>query len=298
MPIIRWISTAFFFIAASFSWSKEIVVASYNLENYLGESLDSEVRSKTEKPKPEAQIQAVLSIIREMNPDILGVMEMGGRDVFLDFQKRLVECGLNYQFTEWIEGEDHTRHIALLSRYAIAKRDSQADMTFDLEGRRFHMARGILDVTIAASPTYSLRLVGLHLKSRRPVPEYDEKKFRAREAVVVRRYLDDILEKNPDENLLVFGDLNDTKNEFPITHILGVRGTPSALREIPLKDDAGLAWTHFWGAADVYSRIDYLLAGRGLWPEVILEKCGIFSSPLWREASDHRLVFLTISVPQ
>jgi len=298
MPIIRWILTAFFLAVVSFSWAKEIVVVSYNLENYLGESSATTPPSKTEKPKPEAQIQALLSMIQDLKPDILGVMEMGGKDVFLDFQNRLLGCGLNFKFTEWIEGDDHIRHIALLSRFPISKRDSQANMPFDLEGRRFHMVRGILDVTIEASPAYSLRLVGLHLKSRRPVPEYDEKKFRAREALVVRRYLDDILEKNPEEKLLVFGDLNDTKNEFPITHILGVRGTPSALREIPLKDDAGLTWTHFWGAADVYSRIDYFLAGRGLWPEVILEKCGIFSSPLWREASDHRPVFLTLSVPE
>lgn len=298
MPIIRWISAAVFFAVVSFCWSKEIVVVSYNLENYLGESVDSEPRFKTEKPKPEAQIQAVLSIIRELNPDILGVMEMGTREAFLDFKNRLAECGLNYPFAEWIEGQDVIRHMALLSRFPITHRDSQVDMPFDLEGRRFHMARGILDVTTEISPNYKLRLVGLHLKSRRPVPEYDEKKFRAREAMVVRRYLDGILEKNPNENLLVFGDLNDTKNEFPITHILGVRGTSVALREIPLKDDAGLAWTHFWAVADVYSRIDYLLAGRGLWPEVILEKCGIFSSPRWREASDHRPVFLTLSVPE
>lgn len=288
----------FFLTIVSFSSAREIVVASYNLENYLGESLGSESLSQAEKPKPEPGIQAILSILREIKPDILGVMEMGRQEVFKDFQKRLRQSGLDYPFSEWIQGDDPVRHIALLSRFPISKHDSQPDIPFEMEGRRFHMARGILDVTVDIASGYSLRLVGLHLKSRRPVPEYDEKKFRAREAVAVRQHLDEIFAKNPKENLLVFGDLNDTKNDFPITEILGVRGTPSALHEIPLKDESGLTWTHFWEAADVYSRIDYLLAGRGLWPALVLKKCGIFSSPMWREASDHRPVFLTLSVPE
>jgi endonuclease/exonuclease/phosphatase family metal-dependent hydrolase len=156
------------------------------------------------------------------------------------------------------------------------------------------MGRGILDVTVQISPEYRLRLIGLHLKSKRPVPMYDQQKFRAKEAMVVRSYLDQILAAEPGQNLLLYGDLNDTKNEFPIRQILGAPNSPAGLRDLYLRDRDGLTWTHFWDNADVYSRIDYLMANKGLWPEINLARSGIGSSRYTREASDHRPIYTTI----
>jgi endonuclease/exonuclease/phosphatase family metal-dependent hydrolase len=149
-------------------------------------------------------------------------------------------------------------------------------------------------VTVRITPEYRLRLIGLHLKSKRPVPMYDQQKFRAKEAVVVRSYLDKIIAAAPRQNLLLYGDLNDTKNEFPIREILGAPNSPSGLRDLYLRDGDGLTWTHFWDNADVYSRIDYLMANRGLWPEIIARRSGIGSSRDTREASDHRPIYTTI----
>ena len=99
-------------------------------------------------------------------------------------------------------------------------------------------------------------------------------------------------------NLLLFGDLNDTKNEAPIKDILGVSGTSSALRDIPLRDSSGLAWTHFWSDADVYSRIDYLLSSQGLWPKIQLSRSGIGGGREWSKASDHRPIYATITASE
>ena len=294
----RLLSTAILLAVVSFCGAREIVFASYNIENYLTMPRSSGDGVRIDKPKPEAEIQAGLSILGKIKPDILGIVEMGDEAMLRDFQSRLRQHGLNYDFTEWVQGDDATRHLALLSKFPIFQRHSRGDIPLDLDGRRFRMARGILDVTIDVSPTYKLRVVGLHLKSRRPVPEYDEKKFRAREAMAVRAHLDGVLKNNPNENLIVFGDLNDTKNEFPVIEILGPAKSPLGLRDIPLQDAQGMTWTHYWKTADIYSRVDYLLSSRGLWPEVLPRKSGIDSSPKWRQASDHRAIYTTLSITE
>jgi endonuclease/exonuclease/phosphatase family metal-dependent hydrolase len=111
----------------------------------------------------------------------------------------------------------------------------------------------------------------------------------------VRAHLDAILKVDSSVNLLLFGDLNDTKNESPVKDIQGIAGSHTAMRDLPLRDAHGLAWTHFWSEADVYSRIDYLLASEGLWPELKFSRSGIGGGREWSRASDHRPLYTTIS---
>jgi endonuclease/exonuclease/phosphatase family metal-dependent hydrolase len=272
----------------------EIVVASYNVENYwLGERETSASLIK-EPPKPEAEIAAVIKVLNRIKPDILGVMEIGDESMLEDFQKRLRTAGLNYPYREWIEGADEVRHICLLSRFPIVERNSRNDVPLDLDGKTLRMNRGILDVTVEVNPQYRLRLVGAHLKSRRDVPEYDQARMRAKEALLLREHIDEILAAEPATNLMLFGDLNDTKNEYPIRQIIGAKGSPSYMMDLWLRDGSGERWTYYWKTADEYSRIDYLLVSPGLAKEVIFEKCGIDDSPDWNEASDHRAIYAVI----
>lgn len=284
-----WIS----FIASA--EAREIVFAHYNLENYLTLSRKVGSRSVPVAPKPENEIRALIAVIQSIKPDILGVAEMGDQTLLADFQNRLRGAGMDFPHLEWVRGEEgNERHLALLSKFPIVASNSQSDVPLELDGRRHRMGRGILDVTVQVAPDYRLRLIGLHLKSKRAVPMYDQQKFRAKEALIVRSRLNQILAADPNQNLLLFGDLNDTKNEFPIREILGPSNSPAGLRDLPLHDRDGLTWTHYWENADIYSRIDYLMVSRGLWPEIRAKRSGISSSRHTREASDHRPIFTTI----
>lgn len=270
--------------------------ACYNLENYHGaETLPD---GRTIPPKSENEIEAAIGVIKKIRPDILGVVEMGDEAMFEDFRARLRAAGLDYRHAEWVRGADPTRHLALLSCGPIVARDSLDDVAFELNGTKQRVGRGILDVTVQAGPDYRLRLVGVHLKSRRPTPSFDEQAMRSKEAWAVRRHIDRIFSSDPGANLLVFGDLNDTKNEYPIKEIVGVQGTPGYMRELPLADNHGYKWTHHWAAADIYSRIDYILANKALWPKIDLARSGIDSSKNWRKASDHRALYAAIKVPE
>lgn len=278
--------------------ARDFVVAYYNLENYLPMPRVVDGRRVENAPKPESGIAALVAMLKRIRPDVLGVVEIGDQAMLADFQERLSAAGMVFPHSEWIASPEGGRHIALLSRFPIAARNSRPDVTFELDGRHHRMARGILDVTLEVAPDYRLRLVGVHLKSRRAVPAFDEKKFRAREALLVRRHLDAIFKAEPSVNLLLFGDLNDTKNEPPVRDIQGIPGSRAAMRDLPLRDSHGLVWTHFWSEADVYSRIDYLMASGGLWPELKLSRSGIGGGREWRRASDHRPLYTTISASE
>jgi endonuclease/exonuclease/phosphatase family metal-dependent hydrolase len=146
-----------------------------------------------------------------------------------------------------------------------------------LNGAKERVRRGFLDVTVEVHPEYRLRCVGAHLKSKLPSPE-GESLVRRYEAQKLREYLDAILHTNPKVNLLCYGDFNDTKNEASVQAVAGVRGSATYMTELLCRDSLGDRWTHFYRAADQYSRIDYLFASPGLLREVNRAKCLIYRS--------------------
>lgn len=263
----------------------EVVFAAYNLENYLS-------AAQGDAPKPEREIAALVRIVKDINPDILGVCEMGPRDQFEDFKKRLADAGLGYTDFEYVEGPDAQRHLALLSRLPIATHQSLADVPYTLNGRQEKIKRGMLDVTVQLDGAQTLRLVGVHLKSKLAVPEGDAL-IRRNEAHLLRGHIEKILAADPAARLLLYGDFNDTKNEPAIHEVMGPRGAPDFMSDLSLKDRDGDRWTQYWKVTDIYSRIDYIFASRALLPDVLREKCSIYRSADWNEASDHRPIIAT-----
>lgn len=264
-----------------------VVVAFYNLENY--QIAASIAGGGAAKAKSEESREAAADIIANARPDILGVCEMGSRESAFDLQKRLQARGIGLSSIEYVEGPDPDRHLALLTRFDALETHSQARVSFILEGRPQLVRRGFLEVVLEPAKGYRLRLLGAHLKSRLAVSEGDSL-VRRIEAELLRKRIDEILSQNPDENLLVYGDMNDTKDQMCIQTILGLRGGSASLTDLQGRDCVGDHWTHFWKTGDVYSRIDYLLASRGLVTEVTPHRTVIDRSTRWRAASDHRLI--------
>lgn len=268
--------------------SGEVVFAAYNLENYL-----SMERHGGDAPKPEREIAALVRIVKEINPDILGVCEMGPHDQFEDFKKRLADAGLGFVDFEFVDGPDPERHLALLSRCPIAARQSQTDVPFTLNGRQEKVKRGFLDVTVKTNGGSMLRVVGAHLKSKLAVKEGDAL-LRRNEAHLLRRHVEKIIAAEPSAHLLLYGDFNDTKNEPAIQEIMGPRGLPDHLTDLQLKDSVGDRWTQYWKIADIYTRIDFIFASPALLPEVVQSKSSVYRADGWNEASDHRPIIATL----
>ena len=66
------------------------------------------------------------------------------------------------------------------------------------------------------------------------------------------------------------------------------------LSDLWLRDEHGDRWTQYWKAADLYSRFDYFFVNAALSREVILPHSGIYRSPYWNQASDHRPIYVSI----
>jgi len=275
--------------AADAAVPEPVTFVIYNLKNYLG--MDRRVKGelKENAGKPEDEIVPLIAAIAATKPDLLGVCELGDKTHLDDLKSRLKEVGIDLPHTELVRAASgYDRNLALLSRFPIVARNSRDDLSYDIGKTRLPFQRGILDATVAVNEDYQLRLVGLHLKSKREVPEADQAEMRRNEAHLARQHIDGIFASDPDANLIVYGDLNDYPYEPPVKAVRGRYRSPGYLSDLKPADRFGFRWTHHWSYQDIYARIDYALVSDGISKEIDRDRCHIFHPTDWDKASDHR----------
>src|SRR4030095_17005311 len=94
-----------------FAAPREVVFCHYNVRNYVDSMPADETHKYATRAKPAAEINALISIIKDINPDILGVCEMGTPERFEDFKKRLGGDGLGYLSSEYVHAADRGRDL-------------------------------------------------------------------------------------------------------------------------------------------------------------------------------------------
>jgi endonuclease/exonuclease/phosphatase family metal-dependent hydrolase len=266
---------------------------SYNVENWLilEDRFDFETRQSSKNaPKPEKEKAAVIEILKQARPDVLGLCEIGTIEDLKEIQQLLQKAGIDLPHLHHSGGVDSTRFLGLLSRYPISKVTRHEKLNYRLNGREYSMQRGILDATVTHADGRSWRFMGLHLKSKREVQDGNQNQMRINEAQLLRKQIDQVLREDPKTRLIVYGDLNDTRMSPAIRIVQGPYNSPRTMTAIPLKDSRGLSWTHFWAKEDVYSRIDYILYSAALKDELVLDECHILDPSNWNDASDHRAI--------
>lgn len=277
-------------------------VATYNIENYL----DAPVTGRTAKPAAaKARVRDTLLALRA---DVVAFQEMGGTNALIELRDSLKTAGLDYPHWEHVSGRDTNIHVAVLSRFPIVARRPHTSDSFLLNDRRFRVSRGFAELDIQVAPKFQFTLLAAHLKSKRPVPEADQAELREQEARLLREKVEARLRADPSAPLLVLGDFNDTREARPVRVVIG-RGRNAlvdlrpeeASRSAPgtplLRIGANITWTYFYQREDTYSRFDYVLANRALASRLVPEQTCVFALPWWREASDHRPVLVTFSLP-
>ncbi len=292
--------TAAWLAAAIMPWRLEAAdtfsIATYNLENYL------DAPSGRRPAKSDASKAKIREGLRKLNADILALQEVGSQDALQELRSSLRADGLDYRHWEFVNGSDTNIHVAVLSKFPILARRSHTNESFLLNGRRFRVSRGIAEVDVRVNPNYKLTLLAAHLKSRREVPEADQADLREHEAVILRRFIEERLEADPDINLAVLGDFNDIRNSRPIKMLIG-RGTHSLIDTRPAErngDDQpspnprlpprNVVWTHYYAVEETYSRIDYILVSPGMAKEWDQAGSHVLAISNWGLASDHRPV--------
>lgn len=269
----------------------EVRFLSYNIKNYLTMKRYSREGPPTESFKPENEITALIEIIVNEEPDILGICEIGVKENLEDLQARLKKAGLDLPHVVHAGGRDETRHLGLLSALPIDRTDSEHHLPFVLGDNEYLMGRGILDATITL-PKGPTRFIGVHLKSKRPSDAYDEAEMRLNEARLLREHVNEIQAENPEARIVVYGDFNDTRKTPPLSMIMGRKGSKGYLGDIFVKDSRQHLWTHYWSYQQQYARFDYVLVSNSVMPEMNFSRSYIVDPPNWYDASDHRAIMV------
>lgn len=269
-------------------------VATYNVENYLDATIG------TREAKSERARAKVREAILALRPDVLALQEMGRPSALEELRTALAKEGLDYPHWEHAGGWDTNIFVAVLSRFPIVARRSHTNENYLLQGRRLQVSRAFVEIDVAVTDDYRLTVISAHLKSRREVAFADQADMRLAEARLLREKIDAVLKRNPNANLVVLGDFNDTK-DTPSTRAVIGRGKSRLIDTRPAErngdnepaprptwDPRNITWTHFYGVEDSYQRIDYLLISPGLAREWLPAETYVLTLPNWGIGSDHR----------
>jgi endonuclease/exonuclease/phosphatase family metal-dependent hydrolase len=276
-------------------------VATYNLENYLDQpTANRQAKSSEAKTKIRESILA-------MKPDVIALQEMGTTNALLELRASLTVRGCDFPFWEHSAGYDTNIFVAILSKYPFTARRSHTNEAFLLHGRRIRVSRAFAEVDVRVNPNYSFTLITAHLKSKRPVGVADESEIRLEEARLLREKIDADFAANPRLNLVVLGDFNDGKSSASTKAIIG-RGKTRLIDTRPAErngDDLppthpgyqprNVAWTHYYGMEDTYSRIDFILLSDGMAREWLPQETYVLTIPNWGQGSDHRPIVATFN---
>ena len=275
-------------------------VATYNVESYLDKA------TPTRPAKSSDSRAMVRQSILALKPDVLALEELGSSSALLELRDSLKTEGLDLPYWQLLFATDTNIHLALLSKFPFAASRPHTNDSFLLNGRRFHVSRGFAEVDISPKPDYSFTLLAAHLKSRRTLSEADEAELRLEEARILRDLIDARLAAEPNANLVVLGDFNDTKDSASAKAVIGsgkgrLVDTRPAERNVASLETAGppgseqrrVTWTHYYAKEDVYRRIDFLLLSKGMAREWIASESFVLAMKNWGLASDHRPIVAT-----
>ncbi len=286
-------------LSARFASAETFRVATYNLENYL------DAATQTRHAKSAEAKAKIRESILALKPDVLALQEMGSLSALQELRESLKGQGLDFPYWEHVTGYDTNIHVAILSKFPFTALRPHTNDDFLLNGRRFHVSRGFAEADIQVNTNYSFTLIAAHLKSKRPIPLADEAELRQEEAKVLREKIEARLAAHPDANLVVLGDLNDTKDSSSTKAVIG-RGKHKLVDTRPAErngdtfaearraaEQRNVTWTHYFAKEDLYSRIDYILLSTGLAREWVTNETYVLTIPNWGLASDHRPLVAT-----
>ena len=274
-------------------------VATYNVQNYL----DQPAHNRHVK-SPEARAKVRESILA-LKPDILALEEMGSTNALLELRDSLERGGVNFPHWEFVHGFDTNIHVAILSRFPFTALRPHTNDTFLLDGRRFRVSRGFAEADVQVATNCVITLLVAHLKSKVRTPLADETELRLEEGKLLREKIEALFAKNPNVKLVVLGDLNDNIAAESTRQVIG-KGRTRLVDTRPAerngdavqtgghaREPGNIAWTHFYGVEDTYSRLDYILLSPAMAKFWVTNETYVLALPNWAVGSDHRPIVAT-----
>lgn len=259
-----------------------LVLATYNVRNYLEQNRWHAGQYRFGHPKPEAEKQRIREVIRAANADVLFLQELGSAAHLEELRRDLEAEGLTYAWSHFALSEEGRTGLAVLSKRALR----QALLVEPRDtSQTSQMRRGLHEVAIPFGDA-QLRVLHVHLKSRYTV-DADDPEAAAERAVEIAHLAEAArirAEGWPEDWILLAGDFN-TPFEDGMMEPLRRIGRP-----VEVTDPSGAQWTYHHVKRDQRERID------GFWTPLSEARGTQFSGkavyPSLHDSkgSDHRLV--------
>jgi endonuclease/exonuclease/phosphatase family metal-dependent hydrolase len=248
-------------------------------------------------------------VIKDLNADVLGVVEAESRPALVRFSDNVVKAvgGVPYAHAMLIDGnDDRGIDVGLYSRkgYDIVSIHSHVDDA-DRTGRVF--SRDCAHFEIRTPKGNLLHLLVNHFKSKGYGSQTTSNAKRERQAARVKELYDGL--RAAGAFVAVLGDFNDTPDSAPLVPLLRQTDLKD-VSELDVFDDGGRPGTFGSGAAS--NKIDYILLSPALFSAA--RRGGIFRMGVWggkngtlfphypeitklsEAASDHAAIWVDIDV--
>lgn len=272
------------------------------------------VELKTARVEEEA-ITMTARMIRDMQADILALVEIESRPVLMEFHdyifKRLASS--SYKHMMVIDGnDDRGIDVGIMARHGFSIPSMRSHVDEEFDGNKV-FSRDCPEYIIESPGGEKIAVLPNHFKSKYGGNDQASKEKRRAQATFTAGYYQRLLDEGI-ENVVVLGDLNDTPDSDELEPLLGttlqeVTDHP-AFTEFEFKASTGDRGIGTFGTGADSKKIDYVLLSPALWNRVQiggLFRKGVYSAsgrwemypeltkPLYA-ASDHHGIWVDLDL--
>ena len=265
-----------------------------------------------QEPVNAIAIQNTARVIRDVNPDILAVMEVEDRRALRQFNDHVLTQvgGQGYEHIMVIEGNDERGiDVGVMTRKDYPLRFMWSHVHEKSASGFPLFSRDAPEYEVRTPDGERIWVIPCHFKSKFGGDNTSSRTKRAMQAAKVAEIYTR-LRKEGDRNVVVLGDFNDTPESTTLRSLL----KDTDLKDVsqhPSFDTGKYSGTGTYGPGTAAHKIDYLLLSPALFKRII--SCGIFRKGAWpvnmakprwevypelkREehaASDHHLVWVEL----
>ncbi len=239
---------------------------------------------------PEGRKEAILKDLKVTGAEIIVLSGVGDAVSALEIKKMLA----GYEYINIVESIDKRSVLTVISKIKPDKFEALTDIKYKIDDREIPVSKGFAHGVFNVNG-YRFHLVAADLKDRMKHPEFNQTDMRRYEARQLRYLVNDISKREPDSNILVVGNLNDTCGMSPLKELYNRRsGIEKRLFDIRPVDPMKTTWTYWNKETDDFERIDYAMASFSMISEIVRNKTAVIQTDNWKKASTHRPLLVNI----
>lgn len=258
----------------------KVRVCIWNVHCYL-DTYRMKDGKRIKSPKPEAEKTELIKILNDINADVLGIEEIGGKPYAKEFQLRLSQSGLNYPYLAVSSESSEYPQCAIFSKIPFEKINILATKPFDYFGEKIRSPRGMLIVDFSTNGK-NWRFGSVHLKSKFGAKARDKENnlFRQKEAKAISKDMSKFLRKGG--LAIIGGDFNEEPTDGTIKIL-----EKSNFVTLKQQNPNGEAFSYYWAKGNQYRQFDFFMISKSM--QKYTDKATVL--PIIKSASDHAPVF-------